>query len=483
MRNQVVVVVALLMAFLVGCAATNPAQAPTTSVPAAPPSSEGPMTPERAREIAKEAYIYGFPMVDSYRVQNAYFINPGSPEYKGPWNEVHSVARVFTPADTAVQTPNSDTPYSMLGADLRAEPLVLLVPPMEKERYFSLQFIDGYTYNFAYVGSRTTGNDGGAYLLAGPEWRGEKPEGIRDVIRADTDFVLVAYRTQLLGADDLENVKKIQAGYKAEPLSTFLKSKVPEAAPAIEWPAPLSADDEKTSLRFFDLLDFQFRYAPVLPSEKDVRDRFASLGLTGEGTFGSEKLSPEMAEAFKAGMADAWTEFNELKKDKIDTGEVKMGAMFGTKEQLNANYLYRMAGAVVGIYANSAEEAMYPVLSTDSDGAPLTGADRYTLTFAPGQLPPVNAFWSVTMYQLPESSLVDNPINRYLINSPMLPDLVRNPDGGLTIYIQNSPPESDKQPNWLPAPPGPFTVFMRLYWPKGEALDGTWQPPKLVKVP
>ena len=481
MRKSIVLLVAVLVAALAGCGTSNQQgkQTETTSVPASP---SGAPSAEQVRAIAKDAYIYGFPMVDSYRIQYSYFIDSASPEYKGPWNEVHSVARVFTPADTAVQTPNSDTPYSMLGADLRAEPLVLFVPPVDKDRYYSLQFIDGYTYNFAYVGSRTTGNDGGLYLLAGPGWTGEKPEGIKEVIKADTDFALVAYRTQLFGPDDLDNVRKIQAGYKAEPLSAFLKSKTTPEAPAITWPTPLSSEDQKTSLRFFDLLDFQFKYAPTLPAEQDTRARFASIGLTGEGKFNSEKLSPEMQEAFKAGMADAWTEFATFKKDKIDTGEVKSGQLFGTKEQLNANYLYRMAGAVIGIYANSNEEAMYPVLSTDSDGAPLTGTNKYTLTFADGQLPPVNAFWSVTMYKMPESLLVDNPINRYVINSPMLPDLARNPDGSLTIYIQNSPPESDKTSNWLPAPPGPFTVFMRLYWPKAEALDGTWQPPKLVKV-
>jgi hypothetical protein len=189
-----------------------------------------------------------------------------------------------------------------------------------------------------------------------------------------------------------------------------------------------------------------------------------------------------MAEAFKAGMADAWDEFATFKKDKIDTGELKSGDMFGTREQIGGNYLYRMASAVIGIYGNSKQEAMYPVLSVDSDGAALTGTNKYTLTFPDGQLPPANAFWSVTMYKLPESLLVDNPINRYVINSPMLPDLVKNPDGSLTLYIQNSPPESDKTANWLPAPPGPFQVFMRVYWPKPEALDGTWQPPKLMKV-
>ncbi len=477
--KYLVVALVALSAALTACGNGNHpdrtnATSPTSSVPGAVP-------PEQARAIAKLAYTYGFPMVDSYRIQHAYFINPQSPEYKGPWNEVHSTARVFTPADTAVQTPNSDTPYSMLGADLRSEPLVLNVPPIDEGRYYSLQFIDGYTYNFAYVGSRTTGNGGGKYLLAGPGWTGEKPAGIDEVIKSDTDFVLVVYRTQLFGPDDLDNVKKIQAGYSAEPLSAFLKQPPSPPAPAIDWPTPLTPEDQKTSLKFFDLLDLQLKYAPTTLWEREVRAQFASIGLTGDGTFDSDKLNTELRDAFHAGMADAWAEFSTFKKDKIDTGLVKSEDLFGPREQL-VDYLYRMAAAVVGIYGNSKQEAMYPVLATDSTGVPLTGANDYTLTFPPGQLPPVNAFWSVTMYKLPESLLVDNPINRYLINSPMLPNLVKNPDGGLTMYVQNAAPGPEKEVNWLPAPPGPVQIVMRLYWPKPEALDGIWQPPKLVKV-
>ena len=138
-------------------------------------------------------------MVDNYRVQYSYFVNKEDPEYKGGWNEIHNTARVYTPEDKAIQTPNSDTPYSAVGADLRAEPLVLTVPPIEQDRYYSLQFVDGYTYNFAYVGSRTTGNGGGKYLLAGPNWKGDKPEGVNEVIRSDTDLAIVLYRTQLFG--------------------------------------------------------------------------------------------------------------------------------------------------------------------------------------------------------------------------------------------------------------------------------------------
>ena len=194
-------------------------------------AESGGRDPDQARAIAKEAYIYGFPMVDIYRVQYAYFVNKDDPEYKGGWNEIHNTARVYTPEDTAIQTPNSDTPYSAVGADLRAEPLVLTVPPIEQDRYYSLQFIDGYTYNFAYVGSRTTGNGGGKYLLAGPNWKGDKPDGINEVIRSDTELAMVLYRTQLFGPSDLDSVKKIQAGYQVAPLSVYLNQPPPAARP------------------------------------------------------------------------------------------------------------------------------------------------------------------------------------------------------------------------------------------------------------
>lgn len=458
---------ALLLASVVSCGKSD--QPPT----AAP-------TPETVRQIAKEAYIYGFPMVDSYRIQHAYFVDKNNPQYRGDWNQAHSIARVFTPEDTTIQTPNSDTPYTMLGADLRAEPLVLTVPPIEAGRYYSLQFIDSYTYNFAYVGSRTTGNGGGKYLLAGPGWKGDKPAGITDVIRSDTDFALVIYRTQLFDPADIDNVKKIQAGYTVEPLSAFGKQP-PATAPAVDFIAPLTPDEQKTSPKFFQILSFLLKYAPEVPSEKGLRARFATIGIGPDGDFNPDTMSKETLQAVQDGIADAWTEINTFKKDKLDTGQVTSADLFGTREALKDNYLYRTAAAVLGIYGNTAQEAIYPVLAVDSTGAPLTGADKYTVRFAPGQLPPVNSFWSTTMYKMPQSLLVANPINRYLINSPMLPSLVKDPDGGVTIYVQNQSPGPDKEANWLPAPEGPFQMILRLYWPKEEALNGTWHAPKVTK--
>ena len=181
-------------------------------------------------------------------------------------------------------------------------------------------------------------------------------------------------------------------------------------------------------------------------------------------------------------MTDAWTEFDAFKKEKVDTGEVGSAQFFGTAEDLKGNYLYRMAGAVFGIYGNTAAEALYPGIVNDSTGAPLTGADNYVVKFPAGQLPPVNAFWSLTMYELPQSLLVANPMQRYLINSPMLPSLLRDPDGGYTIYVQNASPGIEKEANWLPAPKGPFQMVLRLYWPKPDALNGTWKPPQAVRT-
>jgi len=470
-----------VVALVVGLAGCTKSETPEV-ISSAPPPSPAAVTPEQARAIAKEAYVYGFPMVDNYRVMYSYFVNKEDPEYKGGWNEIHNTSRVYTPEDTAIQTPNSDTPYSTVGADLRAEPLVLTVPPIEQDRYYSLQFIDGYTYNFDYVGSRTTGNGGGKYLLAGPNWKGGTPEGVDKVIRSDTDLALVLYRTQLLGPSDVDSVKKIQNGYQVTPLSVYLNQPPPAPAPPIDFVPPLTPDQQKTSPQFFEILNFVLRFAPTLPAEKAMRDRFATIGIGPDGSFDADKLSPEMRPAIEGGMADAWAEFDALKKDKIDTGQVGSAELFGTAQYLAGNYLYRMAGAVLGIYGNSKDEAIYPGTSSDSTGQPLTGADRYTYHFASGQLPPVNAFWSLTMYEMPQSLLVANPMNRYLINSPMLSSLIKEPDGGITLYIQNESPGADEEANWLPAPKGPFQVILRLYWPKPDALNGSWKAPQPVRV-
>jgi len=414
------------------------------------------ITPTEARTIAKEAYIYGFPLVDNYRIQYGYFVDRQNPEFKAPWNQIVNIPRVYTPADTAIQTPNSDTPYSFVGMDLRAEPMVLTVPPIEKKRYFSIQLIDAYTFNFDYIGSRATGNEGGSYMIAGPNWKGETPKGVKKVFRAETEFVFAVYRTQLFKPDDIDNVKKVQAGYKAQTLSAFLGQPAPKAAPAIDFIKPLSPAEEKTSPEFFNILNFVLQFCPTNPSETELMARFAKIGVGAGKIFDASKLSPEMKTAIEQGTGDAWAAFGGLEKE-FAAGKVTSGDVFGTREFLKNNYLYRMGAAVLGIYGNSKLEAMYPMYLVDAAKQKLDGANRYTVRVA-------------------------NPINRYLLNSPMLPQFKKDADGGLTLLIQNESPGKDKESNWLPAPKGPFVMAMRLYWPKEEATEGKWSAPLAQQV-
>jgi hypothetical protein len=438
------------------------------------------LTPSQARAIAKDTYVYGFPIVDSYRIQHSFFVDRDNPEFKAPWNAIRNVARVFTPDDKAAQTPNSDTPYSFLGMDLRAEPFVLTIPAIENDRYFSVQLVDDYTHNFDYIGTRTTGNGGGRYLIAGPNWTGAAPAGIDKVFRSETEFAFAFYRTQLFDAADLDKVKAVQAGYRVQTLSQFLGAPPPPAPPKIEFAAPLTAEAQKVSPEFFTVLDFVLRFCPTHPSETGLRARFAELGIGAGKPFRPEALAPDILEAVKAGMADAWAEFAAFKARGVDTGMVGSADVFGTREFLKNNYLYRMAAAVLGIYGNSKEEAIYPVYSVDAAGEKLDGsAKAYALRFAPEKLPPVHAFWSVTLYELPASLLYANPLERYLINSQMLPNLKRDADGGVTLHIQHASPGPDREPNWLPAPSGPFWIILRLYLPKAEAQTGAWRQPAL----
>jgi hypothetical protein len=436
---------------------------------------------EQVRGIAQEAYVFGVPMVDTYAVIHSFSVDTTNPQYKGPFNSVLNVARVFTPDDTAFVTPNSDTPYSFAGLDLRAEPVVITVPPIDAKRYFVFQLMDLYSFNFAYIGTRATGNGGGSYLIAGPGWKGAKPASITAVIPSETQFVSVVGRTQLFDPSDLDNVKAIQAGYRVQPLSVFLGSAPPPAAAALTWPKPLVGEQARTSIRFFDLFAFLLQFAtPPHPSEVALRQRFADIGIVPGEAFDASKMPPETQAALKAGMEDG--------QKAIDAKRASMGGksdtLFGTREFLKNDYVTRATGTQVGIGANSREEAIYPILDSDADGQPLDGSkNRYRLTFAAGQLPPVNAFWSVTMYALPSQLLVKNPIDRYLINSPMLPGLKTDADGGLTIDLQAESPGPERQANWLPAPAGRFMVALRYYFPKPAVLDGSWKTPTIRRVP
>ena len=447
------------------------------------PATFAKLTQQQAEELVKEAYIYGYPIVDNYRVQYSYFIDKASPEYKGDWNQIHNIARVYTPKDTAIQTPNSDTPYTFVGVDLRTEPMILTVPEIDPKRYYSIQLIDMFTHNFAYIGSRATGNSAGNFLLVGPDWKGKKPANVKEVIQAETDLAFLIYRTQLFSDQDIDQVKKIQAGYKITPLSTFLGTKAPKVAPKIDFIVPQPLEQQKSSSDFFKTLNFTLQYTNVHPSEKNMLKKFEQIGVKAGKPFEFDKLDPIVQAAMPKGIEQAWAALQDRKTNYLDKGLIKSSDGFGTRKEINGRYLDRMMGAVFGIYGNSAEEAIYPPYFVDSTGQPLDGKNKYQLTFPAGKLPPAKSFWSLTMYTMPQSLLYDNELNRYLINSSMTDQLVKNKDGSTTIYLQNEAPSTDKKANWLPAPAGPFVALMRIYWPEQSVIDGTWKEPKLVKTP
>jgi hypothetical protein len=442
---------------------------------------------EDTKAIAEQGFIYGLPIVMNYAVMNEYAVDKGNPQFKAPFNQIKNEHRVYTYEDTAVITPNSDTPYSLLWLDLRAEPIVLSVPAVDEKRYYAVMLCDGNTYNFGYIGSRATGSGPGDYLVVGPDWKGETPPGIKKVFSSTTPFTAAAYRTQLFNAGDMPNVEKVQAGYKVQPLSAFLKQPPPSPAPKIDF---LPATTAGIKENFFEYLDAALQFIPPDPQSQDIRAKLASIGVGPAKTFNFKDLSPEHRAAALLGMKEGDGKVDKyLAGGMKDVNGWKIGSLFGDRAFYNGDWLKRAAAAKGGIYGNDSIEATYPMTRVDAKGQTLDGSKHtYAITFPEGQLPPVNAFWSVTLYDGKSQLLVKNPINRYLINSPMMQQMKKNPDGSLTLYIQKNSPGKANEANWLPAPDDTIYLVMRLYWPKETppsvlpAGSGTWRPPPVVQA-
>ena len=428
----------------------------------------------RIKSIAEDAYIFGFPIVMSYKTWFFFFIDEEHPQFVAPMNTLKNFPRVFTHRDTVVVTPNSDTPYSFVGLDLRAEPIVLSVPEIEENRFYSVHLADINHHNFGFLGTVTTGNGAGHHMVAGPNWNGDKPEGIDTVTTTDAHIGFAVFRTQLFNPADLENVKRIQDQYAVQTLSSFLGEAPPDKAPPIDFPV---WDETALYDNFIPLLNFMLQFTTPTPDEKAIRERIAEIGIRPGQPFDWAELSDEKREAIEAGFAAA--------RSKIAAQEaVATEFLFGNRARINGDWMARAVAVEGAQWGKDREQAIYPRLAVDANGDVLDASKAdYTLTFTEGAFPPARAFWSITMYDGVTNLLVKNPIERYLVNSPMLPDMSRDEDGSLTIYIQHESPGNDNENNWLPAPDGPFYMIMRLYWPKPEALDGTWRVPpvKLLK--
>jgi hypothetical protein len=446
-----------------------------TSRETGPSASDPKLTAQSARAIAKEAWLYAYAPLEGYKTMYNQAVNRSFAGYVGGFNRYRHYARMNTPADTDIVTPNNDTPYSWAWLDLRAEPWVLSLPDVPEPRYYVNQWFDMYTHNFAYTGVRATGRKAGHYLFAGPDWKGKAPDNVTAVSRAETQFIGTLTRTQLSGPDDIAAMQAVQQQYKLTPLSQFIGQAAPPAAQAVNWPVP---DAQKMSgIGFISYLNALLPFMPAAPSEKATMARFAGIGIGPGKVFDPQQLDPAIRTALEQGAAEAE---QELKDRALKTTSSK--DLFGTREELGANYVMRRSlGAMLGIYGNTKTEAIYGAYQTGPDGKVLDGTKPWLLRYPPGQLPPVNLFWSITMYNIPQRLLVDNPINRYSIGD-RTQGLKKNQDGSLELYLQNETPGPNKESNWLPTPEGPFFLVSRMYGPKPSLIDGTWKEPPLVEL-
>jgi hypothetical protein len=448
-------------------------------------------TSNKSQDIATLAYIWGFPLVTMERQFN-FMTSPNVPPGpgRGPANTISCARELVNASFTDVVSPNSDTLYCQTQFDLKKEPVVLVVPPIAADRYYSFEFLDAYTNDYAYLGTRATGTNAGTYLLAGPDWNGQVPEGMTK-IWTPTNLAWVINRILVKGAADLPNVHAIQDKIVIKPLSAF-QGKATPVQPAGATAANVSSSKQvpigpqpalipTTGIKIYDEISQAMIGNPLNPPDPELVTKLASIGI-GPGKVPSTEANDTIKAALQTGIKEG--------QKMIDTKVANFGTnvngwLLNTQAGVyGTDYLTRAAVAQYGLGANIAQEAFYPIIFTDIEGKPLTGANNYTIHFNPGQTPPVTAFWSVTMYNN-KSLFVDNPINRYSIGQ-YTEGLKNNTDGSLDLYMQHSTPGKDKESNWLPAPAtsvsDTFNVILRMYLPGEQVLNGTWTPPPIKRI-
>jgi hypothetical protein len=349
------------------------------------------------------------------------------------------------------------------------------VPEVKGGRYYTLQWDDLWGFVVANLGALELDGKPGDYLLAGPDWKGETPKGIKGVVKGQSVFLGTLTRTGMKGPDDLPNVQAIQRQYKLQPLSTFLGQPAPKPAPEINWPA-WDESKEKTE-GFFDYVNFLLPFTRPNPDDKSMLDRIDKIGIAPGKPWEPAKMSAEVRKAIQDGIADAVKEMDE------EASKVKSAVgLFGDREEMGTRYLARSMGVFLGIFGNVPQQAVYFPLRDDTDGDPLdTGKHKYIIRFAADDLPPVKYFWSLTMYDLPDRFLVTNPIDRYSIGSNS-PELKKAEDGSITIFMQKESPGKDKESNWLPGPNGPLYAVVRMYGPTAAVQRGEWTMPPVQGV-
>ena len=431
------------------------------------------VTPAEARVIARDAYIFAYPLALQYRTMYVQAIDSTSKEYVGGFGKYRHYG-MSTPDNKDIVTPNNDTPYSWAHVDLRVEPWVLTLPKTDG-RYFTTEWMDLWHFIVDNPGSVIDGSEGGNFLLASPSWKGDMPEGIKRIVRGESEFMGTLTRTQLKGMDDLTAMQATQQGYKLQPLSAFLDQAAPAAAPEIQWPVWIDKVDKTADI--FRYVNFMLPYTTPNPLDQPILERIARIGIAPGKPWNLAAMKPEMRQAIEDGVADGLKLIGETIPKVHDAAKLYL-----SRENMRTDYLNRTMGVVIGQWGNDTRQAVYQGWPLDAEGVPPdTGRNNYTITFPPGKLPKYQFFWSITMYGLPERLLVPNPLKRYSIGSDS-PDLKMAADGSLVIYLQKNSPGPDKEGNWLPAPDSPFSAVLRVYGPGEAEQAGHWNAPALERA-
>lgn len=438
------------------------------------------LSAQEARDIARDAYIYAYPLVIMH-VSRQVATNVAEPQFPhAPINQF-AHARSFPDASMdIIASPNADTLYTSMNFDVSREPLIVTVPD-SGGRYYLLPFLDEWTDVFTVPGKRTTGTGPQTFAIVGPGWQGELPDG---VARYDspTAFGWLGGRVQTNGKSDYEAVYKFQQGLKVVPLSAYGKPYTPPKGsvdPEQDMSPPVDQVAKMDAATFFSLFVENAKRNPPHAHDYPILDRMKRIGIVPGTSFSLEAQPKPVQEALKAAPEEALPRIvNAWKKPAFSTNgwSINLSGMgnYGT------DYLRRAAVAYGGLGANIPEDAVYPTAFVDADGKPLSSDRRYVMHFDKDQLPPVRAFWSLTLYN-DHQLFADNPIDRYAIGDR--DTLKFNADGSLDLYIQRQSPGKDKESNWLPAPAdGNFSLMMRLYWPALEVLDGSWAPPPVKRL-
>lgn len=451
--------------------------------------ASGPLTEEEAHSIGVNAYIYLYPLVTMDITRRQLTNAPPGHGIGGPANSFDNVAEYPSADDKAVVRPNFDTLYSSAWLDLTKEPVVVSAPDTNG-RYYLLPMLDMWTDVFASPGWRTTGTKAGTFVVAPTGWRPDLRERLAEEYRlpnnaqridAPTPYVWIIGRIQTNGPQDYDAVHEIQSGLRITPLSQW--GRPPEQVaqtidPNIDMKTPPKVQvDRMPAAEFFATAAEILKRQPPHVTDQSMLPLLKRIGIEPGKSF-----DPGSNPTVKAALARVPEDAQKLMAWKLPTlARVTNGWLMNTTTMgvYGNDYLKRAIVAQQGLGANLPEDAIYPLNLTDEGGRPLDGANKYALHFSKGMTPPVDAFWSITLYDA-DGYQVSNPLNRFALSSWM--PLKHNSDGSLDLYFQNESPGADKEANWLPAPKGPFNLTMRLYAPKEDALTGKWNPPPVTRT-